>query len=173
MSTRHDPVDVVVVGAGPGGAIASLVLARKGLKVVCLEQGDWVDRADYPGDKPEWELLAAKPWSSASVLRDAPSDYPIDLSASEYGVLNWNGVGGGSILYNAQWPRMLPDDFRVRSVDGVAADWPLGRKMLPASTARTDQPVCAASAASHAAMASAKASESSSRARPMPCHWLP
>ncbi|MCA9504535.1 MAG: GMC family oxidoreductase [Myxococcales bacterium] len=137
MSTTH--ADVLVIGAGVAGGVFARRCVDAGLSVVCLEQGDWVDRADYPGDKPEWELLAAKPWSSASVLRDAPSDYPIDLSASEYGVLNWNGVGGGSILYNAQWPRMLPDDFRVRSVDGVAADWPLGYADLQAYYEATDR----------------------------------
>jgi hypothetical protein len=46
------------------------------------------------------------------------SDYPIDLTSSDFGVLNFSGVGGGSILYNTQWPRMLPYDFRVRTVDG-------------------------------------------------------
>ena len=38
---RHDPVDVLVIGSGMGGAIASRVLAEAGLRVVCLEQGDW------------------------------------------------------------------------------------------------------------------------------------
>ena len=37
----------------------------------------------------------------------------------------WNGVGGGTIVYAAQWQRNMPSDFRVRSLDGVADDWPL------------------------------------------------
>src|SRR5690606_18848599 len=45
--------------------------------------------------------------------------------ASDVGIVNFNGVGGGTVLYAAQWPRMLPDDFRVRSVDDVADDWPI------------------------------------------------
>ena len=28
------------------------------MDVLCLEQGDWPDRADYPGPKPDWELQA-------------------------------------------------------------------------------------------------------------------
>src|SRR5512144_87420 len=107
-----DSVDILVIGAGVSGGVVAKRCVEAGMSVVCLEQGDWVDRADYPGDKPEWELLAEKPWSSASFVRNAPGDYPIDLAASDYAVLNFNGVGGGSILYNAQWPRMLPDDFR-------------------------------------------------------------
>lgn len=134
-----EQVDLLVIGAGVAGGVVARRCAEAGLSVVCLEQGDWPDRADYPGDKPEWELLAAKPWSSAPSVRNAPGDYPIDLAASDYGVLNWNGVGGGSVLYNAQWPRMLPDDFRVRSVDGVAEDWPIGYADLQPYYEATDR----------------------------------
>jgi choline dehydrogenase-like flavoprotein len=99
---------------------------------VCLEQGDWPDRAAYPGATPEWELVAAKQWSGLPHLRAGIADYPVDLTESDVGILNFNGVGGGTVLYNAQWPRMLPDDFRVRSVDGVADDWPLSYdELLP------------------------------------------
>ena len=34
-------------------------------------------------------------------------------------------VGGSMILYAGDWPRMPPSDFRVRTLDGVADDWPL------------------------------------------------
>jgi len=135
----NETVDVLVVGAGVAGGVVARRCIDAGLSVLCLEQGDWPDRADYPGNKPEWELLAAKQWSSAPSVRNAPSDYPIDLTSSDYGVLNFNGVGGGSILYNAQWPRMLPDDFRVRSVDGVADDWPIGYEDLRPYYEATDR----------------------------------
>ena len=36
-----------------------------------------------------------------------------------------NAVGGSTIHYGAQWMRLLPSDFRVRTLDGVADDWPL------------------------------------------------
>ena len=36
----------------------------------------------------------------------------------------WSGVGGSTILYSAHWVRFLPSDFRVRSLDGIADDWP-------------------------------------------------
>lgn len=132
-------VDVLVIGAGVAGGVVAKRCVEAGLSVLCLEQGDWPDRADYPGSRPDGELLAARQWSSASFLRNRPGDYPIDLTSSEYGVLNFNGVGGGSVLYNAQWPRMLPDDFRVRSLDGVAEDWPIGYADLQACYEQTDR----------------------------------
>ena len=42
----------------------------------------------------------------------------------------WNGVGGSMILYAGDWPRLTPSDFRVRSLDGVADDWPLDYEEL-------------------------------------------
>jgi choline dehydrogenase-like flavoprotein len=134
-----DPVDVLVVGAGVAGAVVAKRLVEAGLSVVCLEQGDWPDRAEYPGASPEWELRAAKQWSSSPQLRQGTADYPIELTGSELGVLNFNGVGGGSVLYNAHWPRMLPDDFRVGTVDGVADDWPIGYAELQPYYEATDR----------------------------------
>ena len=51
-----DPADVLIVGAGASGGVVALRLAQAGFKVVCLEQGEWLDRKDYPGDKLDWEL---------------------------------------------------------------------------------------------------------------------
>ncbi|MCA9878549.1 MAG: FAD-binding protein, partial [Thermomicrobiales bacterium] len=59
---KPDRADVVIVGAGVGGALTALTLAQAGLKVVCLEQGTWVDSSEFWGDKPEWELMAQKRW---------------------------------------------------------------------------------------------------------------
>jgi choline dehydrogenase-like flavoprotein len=128
----------VVIGAGVSGGVVAKRLVEAGLSVLCLEQGQWPDRADYPGASPEWELRAAKQWSSSPGVRNGPADYPIDVTASDFGVLNFNGVGGGSILYNAQWPRMLPEDFGVRTVDGVADDWPIGYGDLQSYYEATD-----------------------------------
>lgn len=134
-----ESIDLLVIGAGVAGAVVAKRCIEAGLSVLCLEQGEWPDRADYPGASPEWELVAARQWSSAPSIRNAPSDYPIDLAHSDFGVLNWNGVGGGSVLYNAQWPRMLPDDFRVGTLDGVAADWPIGYADLQRYYEATDR----------------------------------
>jgi choline dehydrogenase-like flavoprotein len=117
--------DVVVVGAGASAAVAALALREAGLTVTCFEQGDWPDRASFRGASAASELVGMKLWSSSPAVRGGPADYPIDASASDMAPLNFNGVGGGTLLYNAQWPRLLPSDFRVRSEDGVGADWPL------------------------------------------------
>jgi choline dehydrogenase-like flavoprotein len=122
--------DVLIVGAGAAGGVVGRRLAEAGMDVVCLEQGDWPDRAGYPGPKPDWELQAMKQWSPDPNVRRRPADYPIDVSASDIAPLMYSGVGGSTVLYAGDWPRMTPSDFRVRSLDGVADDWPLSYEEL-------------------------------------------
>lgn len=117
--------DVVIVGAGPSGAIAALELAKSGLSVVCLEQGEWVDPARFTGDKRSWELTADQRWHYNPNRRLSLADYPVDDSESDVPPAMFNGVGGSTIMWSAAWPRLTPSDFRVRSLDGVADDWPI------------------------------------------------
>lgn len=121
---RGEAADVVVIGAGPSGSIASKFLAEAGFSVVCLEQGFQPDRDRYPGRKPEWELVAQKQWHPNPNVRDLPRDYPINTEESDINPLMFAGVGGSTTLYAAHWTPFLPSDFRVRSLDGVADDWP-------------------------------------------------
>ena len=37
----------------------------------------------------------------------------------------FNAVGGSTIHWSGHFPRFRPSDFRVRTLDGVADDWPL------------------------------------------------
>lgn len=127
---RESHADVLVVGAGPAGAIASAFLAQSGFSVVCLEQGDWMNSRDYPGDKPEWELLERKPWNADPNVRGRTADYPCDATASDFTPNMFAAVGGTTILYRAHWVRFLPSDFRVRTLDGVADDWPFSYEDL-------------------------------------------
>ncbi len=137
-STR-DAADVVVIGAGASGSVAARELARAGMSVVCLEQGEWTRRSDFPGERPEWELVAQQAWSANPNVRRAPADYPIDVSASEFDPLMYNGVGGSTVLYAANWVRFVPSDFRVRTLDGVADDWPLTYEDLQPYYERMDE----------------------------------
>src|SRR6478736_1129528 len=67
--------EVLIVGAGASGGVVARRLAEAGIGVVCLEQGDWPDRAGFRGAEPDWELTARKQWSSSPAIRLAPSDY--------------------------------------------------------------------------------------------------
>ncbi len=128
--SASERVDVLVVGAGPAGAVACSYFVEAGLSVVCLEQGDWPDYSNARAAYPDFELRSQRDWNWNPNARCGPADYPVDDSGSDVAAQMWNGVGGGSVVYAGVWERNLPSDFRVRSLDGVADDWPLSYRDL-------------------------------------------
>ena len=78
-----------------------------------------------PGPSPTG---SCRPRSSGHPIRTCGGARPTTRStrtSSDIVPLMFNGVGGSTILYAGDWPRMTPSDFRVRTLDGVADDWPL------------------------------------------------
>ena len=109
------------------------------MRVVCLEQGDWTNPSDYPTNAANWESLAQGPYHIDPNVRGLASDYPINNDDSECSVVNFNGVGGSTILYGAHFPRLHPSDFKVKSLDGVADDWPIDYDTLEPFFAENDR----------------------------------
>ena len=52
----EDVADVLIIGAGAAGAAMAWSLADTRMRIVCLEQGDWMNPADYPSTRTDWEL---------------------------------------------------------------------------------------------------------------------
>jgi choline dehydrogenase-like flavoprotein len=133
-TVKHESVDVLVVGAGLGGAAFSKRLAERSpsLRIACLERGGWVDSAQMPASGPQWQRAVLGPWATSpnlrlrSGVRTTSADYPIDDSGSAIKPLMWNGVGGSTVNWAAHFPRLHPSDFRIHSLDGVGEDWPFG-----------------------------------------------
>ncbi len=120
-----DIVDVLIVGAGASGAAVAWSLAETRMRIVCLEQGGWMNPAEYPSTGRDWEMAPAREFRTSPNLRRRAADYPVNDSDSPIAILNFNAVGGSTILYSAHFPRFHPSDFRVRTLDGVADDWPI------------------------------------------------
>ena len=122
----EEPVDVLVIGAGAAGAAVAKRLSDRGVSVVCLEQGDWVDRQRVPKTAIDWEVRGRRYWSPNPNVRRWPADYPVaSYGANPIDAYLYNAVGGSTIGFAANYWRLAPSDFRVRTLDGVAVDWPL------------------------------------------------
>ena len=91
------------------------VLAKAGKKVVLLEAG------------PDWQLtdlISSDFWGR----RVKPAGVPFLFEGKNpYGYAyqaGW-GVGGAALHYFANFPRLLPNDFKVKSEHGRGLDWPI------------------------------------------------
>jgi choline dehydrogenase-like flavoprotein len=130
MAAQSEGVDVLVIGAGASGAAFTWSLSQAGIKVMCLDQGGWIDPATYPTALDDWELHRQHEFHPDPNFRRLPVDYPVNNMESPIAPLMYNAVGGSTIHWSAHFPRFHPSDFRVRSLDGVADDWPLTYSQL-------------------------------------------
>lgn len=111
-----DEVDVVIVGAGAGGATLAQRLARAGWRVVVLDAGPfWDPDADWVSDERGAHRLY---WTEPRQIGGAD---PVPLGSNNSG----RGVGGSMVHYAGYTPRFHPSDFHTLSRDGVGADWPI------------------------------------------------
>jgi choline dehydrogenase-like flavoprotein len=111
----NEKVDVVIVGAGASGSVFAAELSKAGKKVVLLESG------------PDWQLtdlISSDLWGR----RIKPAGIPFLLEGKNpYGYTyqaGW-GVGGAALHYFANFPRYLPNDFKVKSEHNRGLDWPI------------------------------------------------
>jgi choline dehydrogenase-like flavoprotein len=132
-------VDVLIIGAGASGAVVASSLAETRMKILCLEQGDWIKSSEFPANGRDWEARRYGDFDISPNRRMRDTDYPINDDHSIMKVANFNGVGGGTILFTAHYPRMHPSDFRVRTLDGVADDWPIDYWTLEPYFAENDR----------------------------------
>ena len=126
MATNNERVDVLIVGAGASGAAFAWSLAKDGFDVLCLEQGGWMNPAEYPSREYDWEIHRQTDYNPDPNFRGLPEDYPVNDSDSPIAPLMYNAVGGSTIHWSAHVLRRFhPSDFRTRTLDGVGDDWPL------------------------------------------------
>ncbi|MDJ0630916.1 MAG: GMC family oxidoreductase [Rhodobacter sp.] len=117
--------DVLVVGGGMGGSAVTRQLARKGLSVLVLEQGQqaFAESADINKDETD-------PDQRMKIGRfPAPLTGTIDGTTRDFYAPLGAGVGGSSLLYAAALDRFQPRDFERRTHPGDPGGrlgWPVG-----------------------------------------------
>jgi choline dehydrogenase-like flavoprotein len=116
----HEKVDVVIAGAGASGSTFAAVLAKAGKKVVLLDNG------------PDWQLtdlISSDIWGR----RIKPAGTPFILEGKQPAPIGYHGgwgVGGAALHWFANVPRLLPNDFHVKSEHNRAHDWPIAYEDL-------------------------------------------
>jgi choline dehydrogenase-like flavoprotein len=135
----NEPVGLLVIGAGASGAAFAWRIADTGMSVLCLEQGPWMKQQDYPSNGLDWEARGMREFSTSPNVRRLPADYPVNEQDSDISPLMFNAVGGSTILWAAHFPRLTPGDFRVKTEDGVGADWPIDYRTLEPYFALNDR----------------------------------
>ena len=129
--------DVIIVGSGAGGGMATKILSEAGLKVAVVEAGPFFDPAD-----PKQKTQLKWPWESPR--RGAGSTRPFGDFDSAYGGWEIEGepytrvpgtrfewfrsqmLGGRTNHWGRISLRFGPKDFKHKSVDGLGEDWPIG-----------------------------------------------
>ena len=112
--------DLVVVGAGVAGGMVADVAASAGLKVVILESGPRLDRAEITRrwrETPRTDFMAPYPQPDYAPVPNPESwgDYLIQNGPDPYHQQFVRGVGGTTWHWAAATWRFLPNDFRLRS----------------------------------------------------------
>jgi len=140
---RETECDVVVVGAGVAGALTAKYLTRAGLRVSLLEAGPATaeslegyeahlrhyHEASSKGPESAWPPNGNAPQPDTANLR-YNNGYFVQNGPQLYGSSYSRLQGGSTLHWLGVSLRMLPEDFEMRSLHGVARDWPLGYRDL-------------------------------------------
>ncbi len=134
MPNRPD-TDALIIGAGVAGTLLACGLARKGLRVLLVEAGPEINRAEavrrfqtaYP-KVPEcaYPLSAFSPHPTTDKIDDFYVQKGPDLFRSTY----LKQVGGTTWHWLGTAVRLVPDDFVLQSKFGRGVDWPVGYAAL-------------------------------------------
>lgn len=95
--------DAIIVGSGPGGALAADSLVRSGARVLMLERGDWVTRG------PDNHRPAAVAMLSTYYSHATP--YLADTDGGQHQAGAFHCVGGQSVFYAGVALRYRESDF--------------------------------------------------------------
>ncbi|MFT6855637.1 MAG: choline dehydrogenase-like flavoprotein [Cyclobacteriaceae bacterium] len=139
MQIKENPkeYDVIIVGSGAGGGMATNRLASAGLKIALVEAGPYFDPAN-----PDQRTQLRWPWESPR--RGASSVRPFGDFDSAYGGWEIEGepytqkngtkfdwfrsrmLGGRTNHWGRISLRFGPLDFKRKDIDGLGENWPIG-----------------------------------------------
>lgn len=144
---RLELADVCIIGAGLVGGLMAYELARRGVKVVVLEAGPrhgLENRFGYMQDIVSGRI-AGWPFTSNLPERDVYTsvgevEYPVNH-------LRVKAIGGSTLHWGGQALRFIESDLRLKTLYGIADDWPIDYNELEPYYAKAEQALGVAGAA--------------------------
>lgn len=116
-----DAVDFAIVGTGAGGGTLACKLAEYGFSIVAFDAGPYFrPLEDFASDETHQSKLY---WTDERLV---DGDTPLQLGANNSG----KAVGGSTVHFAMVSLRFRPEWFKLRSLLGYGADWPLGWKEM-------------------------------------------
>lgn len=134
--------DVIIIGAGGGGAVVAKELGEKGIKVLLVEAGPWYGNKKWPDPNSERGAISSSHYEDLSIelLNKSFTDLEDDMNDFTFGKFRWGpanrkqgpwhrdiaqggftwqtaGIGGSTLHYFGNSPRAYP-----QSVNSV---WPI------------------------------------------------
>ncbi|MTI85862.1 MAG: GMC family oxidoreductase [Firmicutes bacterium] len=111
-----DGADICIVGAGAAGGVLAYELSKAGFDVVAIDAGPfWNPQTDFASDELSMQSLA---WNDTRLVTGSD---PLSMGHNNSG----RGVGGGTVHFTGVFFRFHESDFKVKTLDGVADDWPI------------------------------------------------
>jgi choline dehydrogenase-like flavoprotein len=145
-----DVYDVVIVGSGAGGGMASKILSEAGLSVAVVEAGP-----DYDPAREEDRTQLRPPWESPR--RGANTQRPFGDFDAAFGGWEIEGepytraegtkfdwfrsrmLGGRTNHWGRISLRFGPNDFKRGDIDGLSDSWPIGYEDIKPYYDKVDQ----------------------------------
>jgi choline dehydrogenase-like flavoprotein len=135
---RNQHINAIIIGAGAGGGPVAKELATNGLSVVLFERGTWAKYDDHDDD----ELISQRTTVLGNAfgpdkdkywrVRVDPQNGSETIVYPHEGWYNNNAacVGSGTVSYGAMAWRLMPQDFKMKSIYGhmegsTLDDWPI------------------------------------------------
>ncbi len=136
IKASQEKFDIIVVGSGAGGGMATKILSEAGLKIAVVEAGPFFDPANT-----EQQTQLKWPWQSprrgASSTRyfgdfdAAYGGYKIEgepytrIKGTKFEWFRSRMLGGRTNHWGRISLRFGPLDFKRKSLDGLGDDWPI------------------------------------------------
>ncbi len=143
MKNRYD---AIIIGSGAGGGTVAYRLTKAGMKVLLLEQGPRFDPLeDYPLDREDWEkwdhfdkqnpdsyVTSPQPLgqNAAGMMSSLHGRQLKKKPETRFKYVRASGIGGSTLRYQGETHRFPSHAFRMKSLFGIAEDWPITYKDL-------------------------------------------